>query len=73
VCTITDLSSSSESTSDAHHLSSNCFGCGDVTLSIPVTFPMPMRYVKKSGSCEYCIAIKLIIKNIWLSIMEMIK
>ena len=38
--------------------SSNCFGCGDVTLSIPVAFPIPMCYVKKSGSCEYCIICK---------------
>ena len=34
---------------------SNCFGCGDVTLSMPVTFPVPMCSVKKSGSREYFI------------------
>ena len=38
--------------------SSNCFGCRDVTLSIPVAFPIPMCYVKKSGSCEYCMLCK---------------
>ena len=37
---------------------SNCFGCGDVTLSIPVTFPIPMCCVKKNGSCEYFIKYK---------------
>ena len=36
----------------------NCFGFGDVTLSIPVTFPIPMRCVKKYGSCEYCMLCK---------------
>jgi hypothetical protein len=38
--------------------SSNCFGFGDVTLSIPVTFPIPMCCVKKSDSCEYCMLCK---------------
>jgi hypothetical protein len=37
---------------------SNCFGCRDVTLSIPVTFPIPMCWVKKNGSCEYFIKYK---------------
>jgi hypothetical protein len=37
---------------------SNCFGCGDVKLSIPVTFPIPMCCVKKNGSCEYFIKYK---------------
>jgi hypothetical protein len=38
--------------------SSNCFGFGDVTLSIPVTFPIPVCCVKKSDSCEYCMLCK---------------
>jgi len=37
---------------------SNCFGCGDVTLSIPVAFPIPMCCVKKCGSREYVIKYK---------------
>ena len=37
---------------------SNCFRCRDVTLSIPVTFPIPMCCVKKNGSCEYFIKYK---------------
>jgi len=38
--------------------SRNCFGFGGVMLSIPVTFPIPMCFVKKSGSCEYCMLCK---------------
>ena len=43
--------------------SSNCFGCGDVMLSIPVDFPIPMCYVKKSGSLKRAKTLKKIIKN----------
>ena len=43
--------------------SSNCFGCGDVTLSIPVAFPIPMCYVKQSGSLKRAKTLKKIIKN----------
>jgi hypothetical protein len=37
---------------------SNCFGCGDVTLSIPVALTIPICCVKKNGSCEYFIKYK---------------
>ena len=41
-------------TKDSRHY----FGFRDVTLSIPLTFPIPMCFAKTSCSCEYCMLCK---------------
>ena len=33
----------------------NCFGCGDVMISVPANCPIPMCCIKKDGSCEYVV------------------